>query len=842
MRLSSRRSVFGGAEHVTNFRGFGRRAVSAVSAIFLALFAVVAAVRHMLADDARHGETISQASALLEQHCADCHSAGSTEGGFDIRLLQEPNSLHSEFAKWVRVVDRVHAGEMPPADASQLTHEERIEFVNGVSRELNDQQSRTFANEGRVQGRRLTNLQLERTLQDLLGIDIPLAELMSEEQRTAGFATVAEGQSMSHFQLEQHLTVVDAALEEAFRRATSPADETTTGFTAEEIARTDPSRRCREPEMIGEDAVVWASRLIFYGRLPATTAAEDGWYRFTVRVSARKKPDEHGVWCTVRGGPCISSAPLLSWVTAFEAVDEPRELTFDAWLPKGHMLEIRPGDSTLKMAKFQGGQVGVGEGEPQNSPGLNLHGLTMQRIHRGPDDDTIRRMLFDDLQIDLAHDGEAAEAKRSKQRSKRDRHTAAAVLKSKNPPTDLLRLIHRFAEQAFRSPISAADTRPYREIAVGLWRDGVPLIEALRAGYRAVLCSPRFMYFQESPGVLDEYALASRLSYMLWNSVPDAELLSLANEQQLSSREVLRQQVDRMLKSERGEAFVRDLAAEWLDLRLIDLTEPDQKLYPKFDVIVQHAMLEETHRFLQDMLDRNANVTELIDADFTYLNSRLARYYDIEGVEGDAFQRINLQPEHRRGGLLTQGAILKVTANGTTTSPVIRGVWVGERLLGEHIPAPPQGVPAIEPDIRGAKSIRDLLERHRSDEACAACHVKIDPPGFALENYDPAGRYRRYYPSIDKKQKNKLQIDASYVMADGQPFSNLEEFRRLVCARPEILARNVAEKLLTLGTGGLPTFSDRETLDKIVDESRSDGFALRSILYAVVCSRVFQTK
>lgn len=841
MWLSFKPIVIGGAECGTIF-GFGWRAGATVSLVVFGLFAVVAPVRHVQADDAQ-SETSSQASAFLSQHCADCHAAGSAEGGFDVELLQEPNSLSSDFAMWVRVVDRVHAGEMPPADASQPTPEQRTEFVNALSKQLNEQQREAFATDGRVQGRRLTNLQLEQTLQDLLGIDIPLAELMSEEQRTAGFAMVAEGQSMSHFQLEQHLTVVDAALEEAFRRATTPVDENTTEFTAEEISRTDPSRRCREPEMIGEDAVVWASRLIFYGRLPATTAVEDGWYRFTVRVSARKKPDEHGVWCTVRGGPCISSAPLLSWVTAFEATDEPRELTFDAWLPKGHMLEIRPGDTTLKMAKFQGGQVGVGEGEPQEVPGLNLHGLTMQRIHRGPEDEEIRRRLFDDLQLELADGGKATRAKRFKQRSQEDKHTTPAILKSENARSDLSRLIHRFAEQAFRSPVSPADTQPYRDIAIGLWRDGVPLVDALRAGYRAVLCSPRFMYFQESPGVLDEYALASRLSYMLWNSVPDAELVSLADEQRLSSPEVLRQQVDRMLLSARGEAFVRDLAAEWLDLRLIDFTEPDQKLYPEFDVIVQQAMLEETHRFLQDMLDRNASVTELIDADYTYLNSRLARYYDIEGVEGDTFQRFNLLPEHRRGGLLTQGAILKVTANGTTTSPVIRGVWVGERLLGEHIPAPPEGVPAIEPDIRGATSIRDLLERHRSDDACAACHVKIDPPGFALENYDPAGRFRRYYPSVDKKQKkNKLQVDASYVMADGQPFTNLEEFRRLVCDNPEKLARNVAEKLLTVGTGAMPTFSDRETVNKIVDESKADGFGLRSILYAVVCSRVFQAK
>ena len=254
---------------------------------------------------------LSDSAVFLHRNCLDCHSGQESAAGLDLAELLKAASLDADFSSWVQIVDRVAAEEMPPADSDQPSDADRTAFVQATSEVLKRHQKLRFETQGRVAGRRLTNLQLERTLQDLLGIDIPLASLMSEEQRTDGFAAVAAGQSMSHFQLAQHLQVVDAALAEAFRRATSASDEWQKEFTASDVARRNPKARCREPEMIGEDAVVWSSRLIFYGRLPVTTATEDGWYRFQLRVSARKPPADRGVWCTVRSGPCVSSAPLL---------------------------------------------------------------------------------------------------------------------------------------------------------------------------------------------------------------------------------------------------------------------------------------------------------------------------------------------------------------------------------------------------------------------------------------------------------------------------------------------------------------------------------------------------
>jgi hypothetical protein len=289
--------------------------------------------------------------------------------------------------------------------------------------------------------------------------------------------------------------------------------------------------------------------------------------------------------------------------------------------------------------------------------------------------------------------------------------------------------------------------------------------------------------------------------------------------------------------------FVADFCDEWLDLQMIGFTEPDPKLYPGFDAIVQNAMLSETWTTVETMIHENRSVAELFDADHTYLNSRLARFYGIDGVEGDEIRKVNVDQDSHRGGLITQGSVMKVTANGSNTSPVIRGVWVAERMLGTPIPPPPANVPAIEPDIRGSKSIRELLAKHRSQDSCATCHVKIDPPGFALENFDPSGRWRdRYLRLADGRRERGAEIDAGYTMPDGREFKSLDEFQKLVAAEPRVLAVNLAEELLTYGTGAPISFADRTVVEQIADQAAESGYGFRSILYGVIESPTFQSK
>jgi hypothetical protein len=762
-----------------------------------------------------------QATDFLQNHCIDCHEGSEGEGGFDLTSLKHDLQKPKSLARWSRILDRITNEEMPPADSAPADPVEVKEFIQNTTNWVTDFQQETFAQVGRVRSRRLTNLQLERTLHDLMAIDLPLANRLTDELRSSGFNNLADAQSMSHFHLESHLAVIDTALEYAMAKVVDRSAPKSEKLDAQKLCRVNPRRRCREPEMMDGKAVVWSSGVTYHGRLPSTTASESGWYRFTVTASSLNEPEDHGVWCSVRSGRCTSGAPLLSWIGAFEATPTAQERVFEAWIPKGHMLEIRPADATIKRGRFSGGQIGTGEGAPQNVPGLAIHSIVIQRIHPGGNVDATQQQLLGELGVEV---------------DKRE-----IRLRDVTTQQDLERQVLKFANRAFRRPVGASQIQPFLNMVQTGLADGDDPFDVLVACYRGILCSPRFLYFVEPVGKLDDFAIANRLSYMLTNSMPDAELMKLAREKKLNDKSVLHEQTERILKQHGELEFVTHFADQWLDLVDIGFTEPDRKSHRDFDPIVQNTMLDETRYFLSDLLKENASVSRLISAKHTFANSRLARYYGIAGVTGEEIQRIDLERGSNRGGLLAQGAILKVTANGTNTSPVLRGVWVSERILGRHIPPPPENVPAVEPDIRGAKTIREQLQKHVSDASCAACHAHIDPPGYALENFDAAGRWRTAY-SASRQKKKQIEIDASFTMSDGRKFSDFRQFRHLIAENPEPLARNFCEKLLVYGTGSTIQFADRREINKIVEQTADSEYGMRSLLHAIITSDIFLSK
>jgi hypothetical protein len=431
---------------------------------------------------------------------------------------------------------------------------------------------------------------------------------------------------------------------------------------------------------------------------------------------------------------------------------------------------------------------------------------------------------------------------------------------------DAENILRALLPRAFRRPTTEAELAPFVKVVEQLFAEGATFEEALRGGIKAVLCAPGFLYLVERPGPLDDHALASRLSYFVWSTMPDDELLAVAGRGDLKKPEVLRAQTERMLADPRSRAFVTNFTGQWLSLREIDRTTPDSRLYPEFDPLLRWSMLEETRRFFAELLTANLSVNNFVDSEFTFLNRRLAKHYGIPGVEGLELEKVPLEPEYRRGGVLTQAAVLKVTANGFATSPVVRGVWVNDHILGTPIPPPPPGVPAIEPDIRGATTVREQLAKHREIATCASCHVKIDPPGFALEEYDVIGGYRENYralrdtpvknPALDEfpaiakwiapipYQCDRLgpAVDAGDVLPDGRKFSDLAEYKQLLLADPDRMARTLAEKLTIYATGGGLDYGDRDELERIVAASRASGYGLRSLVHEVVQSKLFVTK
>jgi hypothetical protein len=381
--------------------------------------------------------------------------------------------------------------------------------------------------------------------------------------------------------------------------------------------------------------------------------------------------------------------------------------------------------------------------------------------------------------------------------------------------------------------------------------EGRDFLVAMRTAAIAVLCSPEFLFLKEPAGKLDDHQLASRLSYFLTRSTPDAELLAA----KLTQPEVLRTQTERLLKSATLDRFVTDFTDGWLNLREIEFTTPDKQLYPEYDGLLLDSMLRETRGFITELIRSNLGVANIVHSDFAMLNSRMARHYGIPGVSGLDLRKVKLPPDSHRGGILTQASVLKVSANGTNTSPVVRGVFVMDRILGMEPPPPPPGVPGVEPDIRGANTLRELLDKHRDMESCNGCHRVIDPPGFALESYDVIGGWRDRFRSIDKGDQVNLKIegrkvryrlgppvDAAGELPDGAKFANLADFQKLLLADEDRVTRSITEKLLTFATGRAMGFSDRREIDRLVAASKAKGHGMRDLIHAVVQSEVFRSK
>ncbi|MDB6007354.1 MAG: hypothetical protein JWR15_4341, partial [Prosthecobacter sp.] len=380
--------------------------------------------------------------------------------------------------------------------------------------------------------------------------------------------------------------------------------------------------------------------------------------------------------------------------------------------------------------------------------------------------------------------------------------------------------------------------------------------DAMRVGLRGLLTSPEFLLLEERPGKLDDYALASRLSYFLWSSMPDEELLKLAASKELTKPAVLKAQTERLLKSPKAQAFTKNFVGQWLELRKIDATTPDKKLYPEFDQLLQLGMVSETEAFFNELLGHNLSVNSLIQSDFAMINNRLAEHYEIDGVKGEQFRRVSLPADSPRGGLLAQASVLKITANGTVTSPVIRGAWVMKHLLGQPPQPPPANVGSIEPDTRGTTTIREQLAKHRSVETCAGCHSKIDPPGFALESFDVIGGWRTNYRSQEKggnvkrkyhgkniwQYKEGPEVDASGELPDGRKFQGIAEFKKLLLGQQDQVMTALAGNLVTYGTGAGIQFTDRDRIAAIVKQTKAEGSGLRTLVHAVVQSPLFLNK
>ena len=386
--------------------------------------------------------------------------------------------------------------------------------------------------------------------------------------------------------------------------------------------------------------------------------------------------------------------------------------------------------------------------------------------------------------------------------------------------------LKEFAEQAFRRPVTDAQIAPYARLA-----DNTTGTRA----YAAILCSPRFLYFYEDPGKLDSYALASRLSYYLWNSMPDKTLFKLAAADKLTDEDVLAEQVERMLTDKRADLFISNFLRQWLHLENITLLPPDEKKFKTFyDDALEDAFTTESFMVFKYMIDENRPVSEFLSADYTFINNDLAEHYGLDKVDKYDFKKVTLK-DPRRGGLLTQGAVLTSTSNGVETSPVLRGIWVLQNILGLRKPKPPPNIPALAVDTRGTRTLRQQLSAHTKSSRCATCHRHIDPLGFALENFDAIGGWREKY-------ENNARVDTSGRLPSGQKFRNIGEFKRALLARKDSFTQGLVSKFLTYATGRKMLGTDRSEIKKIAGQLKRKGYGLRDLILHTTASKIFLTR
>lgn len=522
----------------------------------------------------------------------------------------------------------------------------------------------------------------------------------------------------------------------------------------------------------------------------------------------------------------------------FEAPPEaPEVFELEAFLEKGAMVKLDcmrlPSPMVPAMPHT------IQKFDPDGYPGVAFHWLEVEGpfIEEWPPASC--RALFGDLPLEQS-----------------GKHVVAL---SEEPLKDTGRLLAEFMERVYRRPVEKAEFDRFYGYATQLLSEGETFTEAMISTYSAVLASPEFLFHCGQPGELDDFALAERLSFFLGESIPDESLSALAQQGTLRDPETLRTEVDRLLDKREAQRFVKDFLNAWLKLDEINDTDPDRELYPEYagDWWLVNSMIAESRLYFADLIAGNGPARNVIDADYTFVDERLARHYGIPGVVGPTFERVSLPERSPYGGILTQASVLKVTANGTVTSPVLRGVYVMEKLLGDHPSPPPPSVPAVEPDIRGAATIRELLAKHREDASCASCHQKIDPPGFALESFDVMGRWRDNYRSLGEgseriegvgRSGNEFvhfigtDVDASGVTPQGDPFDDILQFKALLLEDEEVIARNVTEQLLVYATGAPVGFADRDEVAAILEQTEESEYGVRSIIHAIVQSPLFREK
>lgn len=781
---------------------------------------------------------------ILARHCLACHGAEKPKGDLRLERLSPEFSDAASLERWRTVLKRIAAGEMPPKSKPRPSAEDIRTLSQWITAGVRAAEAKRSA-QGRAVFRRLNRVEYENTIRDLLGIRIDLQDVLPQDGAAAGFDNVGEALHTSSFLMERYLEAAEKALDLAIANKPRPPlikkryslkDQHQVKSTTERVFR-----------KLGDTVVMFSSSAWQAVHLYQFYPPDRGKYRFRISASAFQsdRPVTYRLDAGLMG--MVGKTHLVGYFDATPLSRDAQRSENDT--PVLEFVDELEARSTIRIHPYNLASAQVVDkigADKYQGPGLAVHWVEVE----GPLHDTwppeSHRRIFGDLKQAPAAN-----------------YRVEVV--SPSPEADAKRIITTFARRAWRRAVTEDDVMPVLALVKAKLAEKYSFERAVRVGLMAVMLSPNFLFLRESPGKLDDFALASRLSYFLWSTMPDEELFTLAEQGKLGRPETVRLQVERMLKHPKAAAFTENFAGQWLGLREIDATMPSHILYPEYDDMLKESMLKETYLFFDELLKNDLSLTNFISSDFSMLNPRLAKHYGIKLASEERkppaevrqasweFRKTTLPADSHRGGVLTMASVLKVTANGTYTSPILRGAWVLDRMLGTPPPRPPDGIAAVEPDIRGATTIRQQLAKHRQVASCASCHAKIDPPGFALESFDVIGGWRTHYRAtgngksvvIDGRRMPYLQgpkVDPADVLPDGRRFQNIDELKQLLLRDKEQIARALTGRLVTYATGAPPQTADQPEIDAIVRRVAARDYGLRTLVHEIVASQLFRKK
>lgn len=811
---------------------------------------------------------------FLETHCATCHLNGESEAGIDLSKFEDGTSLLKDRMMWERVAEVITAGTMPPEDAPKRpANEEVVAVCNALTQYYQFIDRTAKPDPGRVTMRRLNRVEYRNTVRDLFGLDFDPTEEFPSDDIGHGFDNIGDVLTISPLLMERYLKASESIATRVIVEKPPPINRNhlQARFTepaAKEIPL-DGSFRVLKSD--GENGLQTGP--IFTGY----KFEDEGEYEFRARVFARAPEGQKVEMVILLQGnkiPNPDSDEALSIVAG--ELRKPAKILHRAVVTgrtpeKSEVIEVKlpalvgrerilvglvkpsatPQDSAVAAAETSGeakpadavpGTEGAGDASSTASPSTTEPSTEPAVAEPKP-----AELLVEYLSLKGPMDSRPATHKQwlahptELQGIERNRHIVARWLKKiyRRPPTE--------------PEIEALATLALAEEQAGASWEG-----SMQFALQAALSSPKFLFRVElddqpqstETRSIDSFALANRLSYFLWSTMPDDRLFELAEKGELEAK--LDGEIERMLKDERATSLVDQFALQWLQLQRLDQIQPDRDMFPEFNDDLRRSMKEETRLLFLHILKEDRNILEVVDANYTFLNERLARFYGIrddqgnedrmtsdkkgEPIRGREFRLVQLPAGSSRGGLLTHASILTVTSNPTRTSPVKRGRWVLEQVLGAPPPPPPPDAPELPADAQAiaSGSLRQRLEMHRANPSCANCHDKMDPIGFAMENFDAVGRYRTKDGAFD--------IDTSGVLPDGSKFNDLAELKQILKTRSRDVARCMAEKMLIFAIGRGLEFYDRPTVNKIVESTEANGYRFSSLVKAIVASEPFRMR